>query len=74
MINNYGYLLHEAERTRTRAEQHQADVLVGQIAAAVVKPAKSLAKLWTAAAAAARFLGRTASVGGPAARALRAHR
>ena len=74
MINNYGYLLHEAERTRTRAEQRRADALVGQLAADVAKPAASLTRLWNAALASARSRGRTAVPGRPAGRALRAHR
>ena len=46
MINNYDYLLHEAERTRNQAEQRQADALMGQIAAAVARRADSLTRLW----------------------------
>ena len=74
MISNYGYLLHEAERTRTRAEQRQVDALVGQIAASAAKPAERLTRLWIAALTAARSRGHTAIPSRPARRALRAHR
>lgn len=74
MIFNYGYLLHEAERTRTQAEQRQADALAGEIAAAAAKRAESLTRLWTSLAASARARGRTAIPGRAAGPAMRAHR
>lgn len=73
MINNYGYLLHEAERVKTRAEQHQADALVGHIAAAVAKPAGSFTGLWNALAASARARRHTTIPGRPAGPAMRTH-
>jgi hypothetical protein len=60
MIYNYGYLLHEAERTRNPAEQRQADALVGQFAAAVARRADSVTRLWMSLAASARARGHTA--------------
>ena len=68
MINNYGYLLHEAERTRNQAEQRQADALMGQVAAAVARRADSLTRLWMSLAASVRGRGRAAipGIAGPA--------
>jgi hypothetical protein len=74
MIFNYGYLLHEAERTRTQAGQRQADALVGEIAAAVAKGAESLTRLWMSLAASARAPRAYRHPGRPAGPAMRAHR
>ena len=63
---NYGYLLHEAERTRNQAEQRQADALVGQTAAAVARRAHSVTRLWMSLAASVRARGR-AAIPGPTA-------
>jgi hypothetical protein len=60
MVNNYGYLLHEAERTRNQAEQRQADALMGQIAAAATRRADSVTRLWMSLAASVRARGRAA--------------
>jgi hypothetical protein len=60
---NYGYLLHEAERTRNQAEQRQADALVGQTAAAVARRADSVVRLWMSLAASVRARGRAAVPG-----------
>ena len=40
----YGYVLHEAERTRSPAEQRAADALLGQHSAALAQLFRSLAR------------------------------
>jgi hypothetical protein len=41
---NYGYMLHEAERTRSPAEQRAADALLGRHSAALARLFRSLAR------------------------------
>ena len=41
---NYGYMVYEAERTRSLAEQRAADALLGQHCAALARLFRSLAR------------------------------
>ena len=43
-MSYYGYLLYEAERTRSPAEQRAADALLGQRSAALARLLRSLAR------------------------------
>ena len=55
---NMGYLISQAERNKTTAEQREIDVRNGELAAA-------LAGLWHSLAAPWRFLRRAGGAGGP---------
>jgi hypothetical protein len=63
---NYGYLLYEAERTRSLTEQRAADALLGRHSAALARMFRSLA---TPARALSRQPGTSLIPGSPAGRA-----
>jgi hypothetical protein len=41
---NYGYLVYQAERTKTQAEQRETDVQLGQLSAAFAQLLRPLTK------------------------------